>query len=274
MSGIPLTKELLKNKRHSVLHFVDIDDQDQVTIKDEVKSLIDGDEELTRYVQGIIRTIPTKDNPKLVPRPFLSLSPFLSSSLQMCSSQLIFQFNTSDWRRDVVLPSLFLRSTSLTSDINNLNSILAVVYICQSIHSCCQNSVFLSLAGHYSLNSARCLFQTKNQSEFSRFSSLCPFCASPKLVSLHFDFFDMLTQNVQLSDFHYEYKDGKLVNMTSGEAFHWVNQYHYDALGDIIVEYLSFPSLTGSLPPNLSFEFLLGRSSIFSLKLFCPFPEY
>lgn len=34
-----------------------------------------------------------------------------------------------------------------------------------------------------------------------------------------------------LDDFNYEYNDkGKLVNKTTGEPFHWINQSHYDAL--------------------------------------------
>jgi hypothetical protein len=42
----------------------------------------------------------------------------------------------------------------------------------------------------------------------------------------------------RLSDFHYEYRAGKLVNVTTGKPFHWVNQIHYDVLGDIIVRHV------------------------------------
>lgn len=39
----------------------------------------------------------------------------------------------------------------------------------------------------------------------------------------------------ELSDFNYHYVNGKLVNMDTNTPFHWVNQAHYDALGDVIV---------------------------------------
>lgn len=42
----------------------------------------------------------------------------------------------------------------------------------------------------------------------------------------------------QISDFHYHYVDGKLRNVSTGAAFHWVNQAHYDALGDTIVKHI------------------------------------
>jgi len=41
-----------------------------------------------------------------------------------------------------------------------------------------------------------------------------------------------------LEQFNYHYVDGKLVNIDTGLPFHWVNQKHYDALGDIIVRHI------------------------------------
>eukprot|EP01129_Flabellula_baltica_P015183 TRINITY_DN7553_c0_g1_i1.p1 TRINITY_DN7553_c0_g1~~TRINITY_DN7553_c0_g1_i1.p1 ORF type:complete len:358 (-),score=68.04 TRINITY_DN7553_c0_g1_i1:14-1087(-) len=41
-----------------------------------------------------------------------------------------------------------------------------------------------------------------------------------------------------LEDFGYEFREGKLVNAVNGMSFHWVNQVHYDALGDIIVDHI------------------------------------
>lgn len=42
-----------------------------------------------------------------------------------------------------------------------------------------------------------------------------------------------------LDDFFYTYnKEGKLVHSISGDKFHWVNQVHYDLLGDLIVPHL------------------------------------
>jgi len=37
-----------------------------------------------------------------------------------------------------------------------------------------------------------------------------------------------------LEQFNYKYENGKLVNSLIGTPFHWVNQSHYDALGDVI----------------------------------------
>jgi len=42
----------------------------------------------------------------------------------------------------------------------------------------------------------------------------------------------------EISDFNYHYVDGKLVNIDTGTPFHWVNQAHYDALGDTIVSHI------------------------------------
>jgi len=42
----------------------------------------------------------------------------------------------------------------------------------------------------------------------------------------------------ELIHFNYCYIDGKLVNQDTGKPFHWVNQAHYDALGDIIVKHI------------------------------------
>jgi len=42
-----------------------------------------------------------------------------------------------------------------------------------------------------------------------------------------------------LSDFNYHYNsDGELVNIDTGKKFHWVNQEHYDALGDIVYRHI------------------------------------
>eukprot|EP01124_Arcella_intermedia_P022202 TRINITY_DN3262_c0_g1_i1.p1 TRINITY_DN3262_c0_g1~~TRINITY_DN3262_c0_g1_i1.p1 ORF type:complete len:474 (-),score=94.87 TRINITY_DN3262_c0_g1_i1:34-1455(-) len=38
--------------------------------------------------------------------------------------------------------------------------------------------------------------------------------------------------------FNYHYKDGKLCNIDTDKPFHWVNQTHYDALGDTIVRHI------------------------------------
>jgi len=42
----------------------------------------------------------------------------------------------------------------------------------------------------------------------------------------------------EISDFHYCYKNGKLVNIDTGKPFHWVNQSHYDSLGDTIFRHI------------------------------------
>jgi len=41
-----------------------------------------------------------------------------------------------------------------------------------------------------------------------------------------------------LDQFNYHYVDGKLVNIDTGKPFHWVNQKHYDSLGDIIIGHI------------------------------------
>jgi len=42
----------------------------------------------------------------------------------------------------------------------------------------------------------------------------------------------------KIEDFNYEYVNGKLQNKDTGNPFHWVNQAHYDALGDTIVKHI------------------------------------
>jgi len=41
-----------------------------------------------------------------------------------------------------------------------------------------------------------------------------------------------------LDQFNYHYVDGKLVNRETDKPFHWVNQKHYDSLGDIIIGHI------------------------------------
>jgi len=42
-----------------------------------------------------------------------------------------------------------------------------------------------------------------------------------------------------LDQYNYHYNEqGKLVNIDTGKPFHWVNQRHYDCLGDIIVKHI------------------------------------
>jgi len=41
-----------------------------------------------------------------------------------------------------------------------------------------------------------------------------------------------------IADFNYQYVDDKLVNIDTGKPFHWVNQTHYDALGDTIYRHI------------------------------------
>lgn len=48
----------------------------------------------------------------------------------------------------------------------------------------------------------------------------------------------MFNNPCKISDFNYEYKDDKLVNIDTGKPFHWVNQAHYDALGDTIYRHI------------------------------------
>eukprot|EP01130_Rhizamoeba_saxonica_P010068 TRINITY_DN4123_c0_g1_i1.p1 TRINITY_DN4123_c0_g1~~TRINITY_DN4123_c0_g1_i1.p1 ORF type:complete len:342 (+),score=60.13 TRINITY_DN4123_c0_g1_i1:47-1072(+) len=42
----------------------------------------------------------------------------------------------------------------------------------------------------------------------------------------------------ELADLHYRFVDGKIQNITSGSSFHWVNQTHYDLLGDFVTSHI------------------------------------
>ena len=45
--------------------------------------------------------------------------------------------------------------------------------------------------------------------------------------------------NLTIDDFYYTYNsNGILVHKETGDRFHWVNQTHYDLLGDLIVPYI------------------------------------
>jgi len=45
--------------------------------------------------------------------------------------------------------------------------------------------------------------------------------------------------NLKIDDFFYKYDErGRLVHSETGDSFHWVNQLHYDLLGDLIIQYL------------------------------------
>jgi len=45
--------------------------------------------------------------------------------------------------------------------------------------------------------------------------------------------------NLSITDFCYKFnEDGILVNTETGNRFHWVNQVHYDLLGDLIIPYI------------------------------------
>jgi len=48
----------------------------------------------------------------------------------------------------------------------------------------------------------------------------------------------MFDNPTKISDFNYEYVNDKLVNIDTGKPFHWVNQSHYDALGDTIFRHI------------------------------------
>jgi hypothetical protein len=47
-----------------------------------------------------------------------------------------------------------------------------------------------------------------------------------------------LKEKYDISDFNYEYKDGKLRNIDNGEPFAFINQSHYNAMGDAIVKHI------------------------------------
>jgi hypothetical protein len=51
----------------------------------------------------------------------------------------------------------------------------------------------------------------------------------------------------KISDFNYEYVNDKLVNIDTGKPFHWVNQSHYDALGDTIFRHIQELMIQGGL---------------------------
>jgi hypothetical protein len=48
----------------------------------------------------------------------------------------------------------------------------------------------------------------------------------------------MFDNPLKLTDFNFKYVDDKLVNIDTLKPFHWVNQSHYDALGDIIYRHI------------------------------------
>lgn len=61
-----LTKADLTNKRKSALLFANISPDGSVAMNEEAKRACDGDAQLEAYVQSVLATVPTQDNPEKV----------------------------------------------------------------------------------------------------------------------------------------------------------------------------------------------------------------